>query len=363
MNGTVGIVTRTKNRHVLLKRAMESVLSQSHPHWIQIIVNDGGDPQPVDKLFAAYRESASGRIRVIHHPVSLGMEAASNVGIRAILDEIDYLVIHDDDDTWSPEFLTVAVSELEDAHARFPRVKGVITMANTVFERIDGHMVTIDHVEEFLPWVNRGLVSFDEMFHQCQYAPIQFLYKVDALKDTGLYRDDLAVLGDWDFNLRFLRHYDIMIVPQVLAFYHHRVHEAGSAYSNTVHGARDKHDFYRQMLKNEWLRQDLTAGAASFGELANLRPHYAQTMWNLNERAVKGIEQIHGSLHDISNRLHNLEVRRHPIRNTARLVTLWLKSGRPMHYFGRFFESLSQHGLAETIETVGLWFKTKKSEL
>ncbi len=101
----VGIVTRTKNRPVLLKRAIESVLFQTYPTWTMVIVNDGGDPAPIDALVDHYAARADGRIRVIHNPRSLGMEGASAVGLAAL--ESELLTVHDDDDSWSPEFLTV----------------------------------------------------------------------------------------------------------------------------------------------------------------------------------------------------------------------------------------------------------------
>ena len=53
----VVVVTRTKDRPVLLRRAMESVLSQSFQDWVHVVVNDGGDPVPVDWLAAEYRDN------------------------------------------------------------------------------------------------------------------------------------------------------------------------------------------------------------------------------------------------------------------------------------------------------------------
>lgn len=106
---SVGIVTRTKNRIVLLRRALESVKNQSHENWILVIVNDGGDPAPVDRLVASIFNTDS-RVRIIHHPESKGMEAASNAGISAL--DTDYAIIHDDDDSWAPEFLKVTTQTL-----------------------------------------------------------------------------------------------------------------------------------------------------------------------------------------------------------------------------------------------------------
>ena len=48
LDATVGIITRTKDRPVLLKRALESVVNQSYEDWHLVIVNDGGDPVVVE---------------------------------------------------------------------------------------------------------------------------------------------------------------------------------------------------------------------------------------------------------------------------------------------------------------------------
>lgn len=106
---SIGIVTRTKNRIVLLRRALESVKNQSHTNWHLIVVNDGGEAAPVDRLVASIFDTDS-RVKIIHHSESKGMEAASNAGITAL--NTDYAIIHDDDDSWAPEFLKVATRTL-----------------------------------------------------------------------------------------------------------------------------------------------------------------------------------------------------------------------------------------------------------
>ena len=346
LNGIVGVVTRTKDRPVLLRRAIESVVNQGYPHWLQVIVNDGGDPEPVDSLLEHYRERAAGRIRVIHNASSVGMEAASNIGIQAVLGSVDYLAIHDDDDAWSPDFLTVAVGELEHARTESGTIEGVITLANAVYERVEGNVVAIDHVEEFLPGVNRGLVAFDQMLDQSQFAPIQFLYRARALEKTGLYREDLPVLGDWEFNLRFLRHYDIKVIPQILAFYHHRLEDVGGGYSNSIYGAREKHDFYRQLLKNEWLREDLASGRASLGELITQRSQVVLQGGQMQTQARVGSNPASGTSF-----------------RSLQLVSLWLGTGRSWHYVKQFFRYLSAQGLEKTLARLKLWYQIKSSRV
>jgi len=158
---TVGIVTRTKNRSVLLRRAIESVIHQTYPDWRMVIVNDGGDPGETEFLAGHYAEAAAGRIRIIHNPKSLGMEGASKVGLEAI--DSDLLILHDDDDSWSPEFLSVAVNELQHMQKKFPSTQGVTTYSHVVWETVRGNLVEILSCEPFNEWVPPGFLSLDRM--------------------------------------------------------------------------------------------------------------------------------------------------------------------------------------------------------
>ena len=348
MSARVGIVTRTKNRTVLLKRALRSVLDQSHTNWLQIVVNDGGDPSEVDALITDFSEESVGRVRVIHHANSLGMEAASNAGIRSILDEIDLLIIHDDDDSWAPDFLKVAIGELASAKQELPSIRGVITQANCVYEEIRGGQLIINELEPFLPWIDKGLISLDAMMHQCQFAPIQFLYEKSVIEEIGFYREELPVLGDWEFNIRFLRKYDIKIVPQYFAFYHHR-RTTNDAFSNSVHGAKDRHDLYRQWLKNQWLKKDLDDGSTGLGYLTNARP--------MEEHLIQQVDRVLA----IVSRLESGATK----KKSGALLGLRLlrKTGRPFHYVGRFFHFLKRKGLKGALARTRFWLQIKSGQI
>jgi glycosyltransferase involved in cell wall biosynthesis len=80
---SVSIITRTKDRPLLLERAIKSVLNQTYSEWIHVVVNDGGDAKSVQSLLDQYRTQYAGRLCLVTNNRSLGMEAASNVGLRS----------------------------------------------------------------------------------------------------------------------------------------------------------------------------------------------------------------------------------------------------------------------------------------
>lgn len=263
LQAAVAIITRTKDRPLLLRRAVESVLGQTHAGWLHVIVNDGGDPAAVEQVVAPQAERYAGRLIRIDNPHSLGMEAASNKGIAA--SDSRYLVIHDDDDSWEPAFLEKMTALLE---ASKPPVAGAICHSVLVREAIEGETVTEKAREDF----NTDLqaVSLAQMAVRNLFPPISFLFQRAALEAAGPFREELPVLGDWDFNLRFLRRHEIAVLPEKLAFWHHRIAAGGADYANSsMEDGAARHARYDTLIRNELLRADMEAGRVDIGFLAN----------------------------------------------------------------------------------------------
>lgn len=259
---SVAVITRTKNRDILLKRALKSVLCQSHKEIEWIIVNDGGEAGPVDDI----AESALGKgvnVVVIHNSESLGMEAASNLGIRRA--KSGYVVIHDDDDSWHRLFLEKTLGFLESE--RGAKYGGVITHSVRVEEVMGG-----DNCKEWSRTSFNGHLKSIYLFGMarvCQFPPISFVYRRELYDDLGGYDESLPVLGDWDFNLRFLLRSDIGLICEPLAYYHIRISTNEGEYGNTVTQGVDKHIEYDAIIRNKLLREEVNDGLSGLGCLVN----------------------------------------------------------------------------------------------
>jgi glycosyltransferase involved in cell wall biosynthesis len=337
---TVAVVTRTKDRPLLLRRAIRSVMQQSLADLHMVVVNDGGDPGPVEAVVAEHRAIAGGRLSVLHHEQSRGMEAASNAGIAAT--DSTYLCIHDDDDSWHPRFLEATVGAMTESGNL-----GAVTDAWVVFERVEGGEVkTLDRVmfnrpppepdepgtdpmgpvyDPLLPLRRRAkrlLTAHDDptsllaMLGYNQFPPIAFCYARRALETVGGYDESLPVLGDWDFNVRFVSHFDIDYVARPLAHYHHR-HDATGPMVNTI---VDGHDDVRRRLLNRYLRADLAAGRLGTGYLANVEHQWrderdlahawyedqAGTLWQLERDLRSLFDSVHVGLRHVDARIVDL---------------------------------------------------------
>lgn len=258
-----GIIIRTRDRPATLPRTLASVKNQSFPDWQVAIVNDGGDREALEALVNEHLPGLSDRIRLVHHETSRGRWAAANAGVKAL--DCRYLVIHDDDDSWHPQFLTRTVAELSGADSG---IGGVVTRMVEISERIiDGKPVTRrKRPSNSSPQA----ITIGEMARANQITPIAFLYRRELHDRVGLYDDTLPVLGDWEFYLRVLRHYDIRVIDEPLANYHKRHDASNNAYANTVIGGVSQHYETDARIRNRLFRQDLDSGVTGIGTLAAL---------------------------------------------------------------------------------------------
>jgi len=262
-NSKIAVITRTKNRPLLLPRAAESVLDQKTENLVWVVVNDGGDKSDVNEIIQEFRKKSDNEAIVIHNETSAGMEAASNIGIAA--SDSDYIVIHDDDDSWEPGFLSNCLQLLQERNS----YQGVITLTTSVTEQIEGATVTRLDSRAFNSHLNS--VDLSHIAIRNQFPPISFLFSRDIYNEVGGFNENMPVLGDWDFNLRFLMKADIGLVPEYLANHHIRVtdpdSESAGEYGNTVVSGLSHHLAYESQYRHARYREDLARKEVGLGHL------------------------------------------------------------------------------------------------
>jgi glycosyltransferase involved in cell wall biosynthesis len=263
MSGSVGIVMRTKNRALFLDRAVSSVLGQRYANWMLIVVNDGGDPAAVDAVLARHARHLDSRLTVVHNPTSVGMEAASNIGVTRAT--TDYILLHDDDDTVEPGFLEATIGFLESPDGA--AYKGVASKVTKVVERVVDGRIVVTRRERYRPEIES--IELSAMAHRNLLCPISFVYRRAVHDSLGFYDESLPVLGDWEFYLRFLAKHDVHLLPAALANYHVRPVAPCDAYGNSVAAAARQVPRHRAAIKNRLLRIDLERGAFGLGALLN----------------------------------------------------------------------------------------------
>lgn len=303
-NGKVIIVMRTKNRLILLARALASVLSQTYENWHLCLVNDGGDQAGLNKLLETYLPSLNGRFTLKHHSESLGMEAASNAALEGV--EGDYIVVHDDDDAWRPTFLEETVAFLEkDNNISFA---AVAARCEVVYEIIENNRVIEKEIVPWGYWKER--VDFSDMLVTNSIPPICLLVRKEVFDLIGNYNANLPVLGDWDFSLRLLIIGDIGTINHPLAYYHQRqTSEESDIYGNSVRSGLNKHLDYQVLYRNSILRQAFSNDSSSLGLMhvllsrISLLDHKITNIDNQLARIENNLDHKLNGMHwDINNR-------------------------------------------------------------
>ena len=74
------------------------------------------------------------------------------------------------------------------------------------------------------------------------FAPISFVFSRHAFEQVGKFKEELEVLGDWDFNIRFLEKFNIGFINEALSNYHHRDIATDNVYSNSINMGISKHE-------------------------------------------------------------------------------------------------------------------------
>ena len=114
----VTVVITTYNRAGLLKRAVESVLSQTYTDYEIIIVDDCSSDNTQD-VIAGFNHP---RIHSFRHDGNRGPSASRNTGIA--LASGKYIAFLDDDDEWLPVNLEARVHLLDEASCKVGLVYG-----------------------------------------------------------------------------------------------------------------------------------------------------------------------------------------------------------------------------------------------
>jgi glycosyltransferase involved in cell wall biosynthesis len=106
MDNLVSVIIPTYNHAHLIKKALESLILQSHHNWEAIVVNNFSQDNTLE-VIASFNDS---RIRVINFHNNGSIAASRNVGIRDA--KAEYIAFLDSDDYWYPHKLEKCLAKL-----------------------------------------------------------------------------------------------------------------------------------------------------------------------------------------------------------------------------------------------------------
>jgi hypothetical protein len=112
---TFSIVIPVHNRETLVRRAVDSCLTQRHPSFEVIVVDDGS----ADRTAAVVAEVSDPRLRLLRQPVNRGVSPARNLAVEHARGE--WIVLLDSDDELTADALPLMDADIQAAP---PEVQG-----------------------------------------------------------------------------------------------------------------------------------------------------------------------------------------------------------------------------------------------
>ena len=211
----VTVVTRTRNRPLMLTRAVQSVGAQTFQDLELVIVNDAGESEAVDQALASAPEWLRERTQVVTNETSHGREAALEDGLA--VSSCEFFAIHDDDDSWEPGFLAACVAHLDEN----PGHGAVAASCDLIFETVSEEALTELKREALAPG-KESWTLIDTMVAN-YVPPISQLIRREVADRIGHWDGTLLTQADWDFNLRLLATSPVGFIDgEPLAHWHHR---------------------------------------------------------------------------------------------------------------------------------------------
>jgi len=206
----VSVVITTHNRSALLKKAVESVLTQTYGNYDIHIVDDCSSdetPKVVESLLAGKDNKYYWR-----HKKRRGLAAARNTGIARSSGE--YIAFLDDDDEWKPESLSRRIEVLSELYEQERERLGVIYCGCEI------HIVSESRVCFNMPKIE-GNIRDNLLRRNLSTIPSSCVFSRAALERIGGFDERLCSCIDHDIWMKMAdMNYQTIALSEPLVIVH-----------------------------------------------------------------------------------------------------------------------------------------------
>lgn len=244
----VSAIITTRNRSNLLKRAIESVLSQTYKDIECIVVNDASSDNtewictehPVKYIYISPAESRGGNY-------------ARNLGVKASQGE--YCAFLDDDDYWLP-------TKIEKQVALIEAKKCDLVYCERRYEIVKAD--DIIYKEQVSSMLNRNGDLSRIILQQIVTTTSCIMVRRKTLLDVGMFDEKLNFWQEYELTIRLAQHTHFYCVPECLIVYRvdakdkRRLTNKYYEWRKSVEYIYEKHKLlYRKLNFIEWQRVKL----------------------------------------------------------------------------------------------------------
>lgn len=204
MEKLVTIVIPTYARPTNLCRAIDSVLSQDYKNVEIIVVDDNGIATEYQKLTEQILSKyiANKKITYLVHNINMNGSAARNTGLANSNGE--YIAFLDDDDSYSPKFISECMKVLEAS----PHEIGAV-YCNSTWVLQNGTTISKNNTQS-------GNIISQILLRKCTCSTSTILFRKSVCEALGGFDTQFRRHQDWEFLVRFFRNYRIKLVNQNL---------------------------------------------------------------------------------------------------------------------------------------------------
>ncbi|WP_297722673.1 glycosyltransferase family 2 protein [uncultured Mobiluncus sp.] len=301
----VSIIIRTKDRDIFLRRALQDISRQTFTDFEVIVINDGGD----ETVLAATVSELLPAARILNNPDSVGRGKAWVQGLNAA--KAPFIAVHDDDDTWAPDFLA-ATTQFLDTHQESP---AVAVRLEVVAEKIENGQFT-----ELYRWIyqeRHAAITLGNLMRTNQTVPIATLYRKSALQELRELLESAPVVEDWLVNMQLARRGTFGFIDgEPRAYWHQRPEDQSVESGNSVIQMHGVHARVEGEYRDGLLRDFIDAGG--LGHALQLGA-YVQEITDRMDENLRKIEKL-SSDHSLAIRYQVDELEQKTANTQARIV-------------------------------------------
>lgn len=217
MSPAVSVITPTLNRLSFLRRALDSLSSQTFEDWEAVVVVDGPSPE----LAAFVAGHPDPRVRLVQREETGGTAAARNSGLEAARGR--YVGLLDDDDIWLPAKLERQVPLLDGGE---DVVHSLVYVADT-----DGVVYEAPSERGFRIFREVAAAGYPYawLLRRSCYQISSFLVRRECVDAVGGFDPALSGIDDLSFVHRLWRRHRLRLVDEPLTKY--CIHDANQVFT------------------------------------------------------------------------------------------------------------------------------------
>jgi glycosyltransferase involved in cell wall biosynthesis len=187
----ISTVIPTRNRPLLVERAVKSVLAQTFKEIEVIVMIDGSDAS----TRAVLAEIDDPRLKCVELPIPGGAAAARNAGVSEAVGE--WIAFLDDDDEWLPQKLERQIEVANRSQYEFPIIASRLTARSP-----KGDYIRPTRFLSLSEPISEYLLARNSLFQGEGLIQTSVLLTKKKLLQQVPFRTDLQRHQDWDWLLR-----------------------------------------------------------------------------------------------------------------------------------------------------------------